>query len=304
MSKNIAVVTGTTGFLGKKITHTLLEADFEVRSISRQWDQFKRQNISNKAIKLFGTSDSEIESATKDVNYFFNGAVIYDRPEFSDELINDVNVELPLRIIKTLTNQVNDVTCILGDTFFRKFPPNATRQIRYTESKNRLQKELARLTLNDSIRIAMLQIEQMYGPNDNPSKVIPRLTRQMLDNIDRIALTAGVQQRDFIYIDDVANAAKKIFSSQDWEGRIVVECGTGKSIQVKEVFKTIHKLSNSKSILGYGDLKEDQDIERSEANNLWLINRGWEPQVTLDKGLKKLVEAAKAIRHNNERCKK
>lgn len=285
----IAVVTGVTGFIGARVVTALLESGATVRAITSGSTPPDRLGEHQSQVSWFGTSDHDLDQATAGATHFFNWAVVYDRAEFPDSLIDDVNVRLPMRILQRLRSQDGPVTCILGDTFFRKFPPHATRQARYTRSKLLLIDEVDRFELGHRMRIAHLQIEQVYGSGEALTKVLPFMTSRMLANVERIALTPGSQRRDFVHADDVTRAAMIVMAAADWQGKLVVECGSGDSHTVRSVFERLHLLADSTSSLGFGDLPNDQSIDASNADTAWLRLHGWCPSMSLDEGLSALV---------------
>jgi len=284
---NTALITGATGFLGSALAKRLVQDGFKVRALSSGIGKKNTLNISEK-IEWFPISEEGIAAAIPGVTHFFNFAVIYDRPIYSDELINQVNVVLPLKILSALEFGNTPVICVLGDSFYRKYPYTATAQVRYTRSKNILANSVMALSNRSANCYAMLLIEQLYGPGDRLDKVFPRVIYQLLDNFPRIPLTEGWQSRDFIHIADVIDAIMFIARTK-WSGVIDVGCGSGISTQVRSVFKKLKTLTLSSSVLGFGDLPADQSIDNSIADIGWLQEQGWSCNISLDDGLKDFV---------------
>lgn len=280
----IALVTGATGFIGSALVERLLREGFEVRALtSGSADTQKISSIYDR-IRWFPVSNDGIVAAIPGVTHFFNFAVIYDRPQFSDELIHEVNVALPLRILSALKTSKIPVVCILGDSFYRKYPYNFTAQERYTRSKDMFAKSVWSLMDGGDNRFALLLIEQVYGPGESLDKAYPRVIKELLANASRIPLTHGNQRRDFIHISDVIDAVMLIARSH-WLGVVEVGCGSGASTSVRSVFVRLKDLTHSTSVLGFGDLPSDQSISDSIANINWLKKQGWLCKISLESGL-------------------
>lgn len=294
----VAVVTGGTGFVGSRLVQALLRQGANVRLVSSGTAKRDRSLELDERVTWFGLSDVDLDLAIDGATHLFNFAVAYDRPAIDDETISAINVELPMRLISRLRKRGNPATCILGDSFFRKFPPEATRQVRYTCSKNELVNRLKDVATDSSLRLALLQIEQVFGPGEAFTKALPNVTQQMVAGVPHISLTTGLQTRDFVYVDDVVEAALTIAGSR-WEGCVVVECGSGTAIPVREVFEQILQITRSKSTLGFGDIKMEQAIAGSVADITWLRQHGWTPRTTLQDGLKMLVEDVQSRVHGS-----
>lgn len=282
-----AVVTGGTGFIGRHLVQALLLRGWTVNLlVSGNVCEYSKINYVD-GVKWFGSSDDDLDEALVSATHFFNFAVLYDRSTVSDVSLRAVNVELPLRILRKLDSLGGQVTCILGDTFFRKFPISATQQSRYTRSKCELASDLIAMCKKldpGALRVAMLQIEQVYGPGEAFTKVLPNIARQMLEHAPIIALTHGRQLRDFIHVADVITAILCIADSE-WHGLQVVQCGTGFPTPLRDVLQELRILTKSTSILGFGNLPSNQTIDSSFANIEWLSHQGWSPQISLKDGL-------------------
>lgn len=284
-----AIVTGGTGFVGSRLVRALLRQGARVRILSSGTAPRDPALEHDPRLSWFGLDDAAIDRAADGVTHFFNFAVAYDRPSIDDRTIAAVNVELPLRVMSRLAQGGAPVRCILGDTFFRKFMPEATHQVRYTRSKAELVERLDAMTEHPMLRVALLQIEQVYGPGEAFTKAFPSVTQQMVKNMPRIAMTSGHQGRDFVYVDDVVDAALTV-ATADWEGLRLVECGSGVATPVRRAFEIIHEIIGSASVLGFGDIQAGQAIATSHADTAWLRRHGWTSRTTLHDGLRRLVD--------------
>lgn len=137
----------------------------------------------------------------------------------------------------------------------------------------------------------------MYGPHDNfdpkSSHVIPALILKFQnainDHIDNVEIWgSGNASREFLYVDDCANAIK--LAVQNYNSSDFINIGTGSEI-------TIHELAYKiKHLMGYnGDIVFNKDYPDGQPRRCLDISRAknklsWKPRVTLDQGLKLTIE--------------
>jgi len=96
-----------------------------------------------------------------------------------------------------------------------------------------------------------LRFFNVYGPNQNSdspySAVIPIFIRQMKKNLP-VTINGGYQTRDFIYVNDVIKIMTLAMSYLQKRKIInVINVGTGKSININNLYKLIKKKLSSQS---------------------------------------------------------
>lgn len=136
----------------------------------------------------------------------------------------------------------------------------------------------------------------LYGPNDNfhPDKchVIPGLIHKFLhakeNKIDTVeAWGDGSPTREFLYVDDLADAS--VFLMQNYDSPEHINVGSDVEITIKELSKIIQ------DEIGYeGEIFWNKDkpngTPRRKLDNSKLFDLGWKPQVTFEEGLAKTIE--------------
>jgi len=133
----------------------------------------------------------------------------------------------------------------------------------------------------------------LYGPNDNydlnNSHVLPALIRKFheakIENKDKVEIWGtGSPMREFLYVDDLAQACHYLMLNHN--GSEIINVGTGKDISIKDLAYIV------KDVLEYeGDIYFNTDMPDGTPRKLLDISKilelGWEPKTGLRTGIKK-----------------
>jgi len=131
----------------------------------------------------------------------------------------------------------------------------------------------------------------VFGPGDDfgleDSHVIAALIRKMhqakIDGAQTVEVWgSGSPRREFIFVDDVADAA--IFLMQSYSDPTPVNLGNGSEISIKNIAELIRKVVGYNGQLRFDPTKPDgmplKALDSSE-----LMAMGWRPKVSLQRGL-------------------
>lgn len=280
------LLTGATGFLGSQIAKKLSEGN-KIFALVREHSNVNITNLRGNEIKVISTENlfSLLSENTFDV--VIHSATEYGRNGNLKTEVYEANVILPSIILSSLKA---GTVFINIDTFQSKFE-ETTYYRDYSDSKKIFKNHGKKVSSYRNIKFINCFIEHMYGINDKSNKFIPFIIKECLNN-ENINLSSGEQKRDFIYVEDVSNAIKKIVDNLENLSMIEdFEIGRGETISIKEMVMLIHKLTKSKSKLNFGILPHRTgEIMYSKANNEKLKKIGWEPQYYLEKGVNKTID--------------
>jgi nucleoside-diphosphate-sugar epimerase len=134
----------------------------------------------------------------------------------------------------------------------------------------------------------------MYGEKDSNKKFITYIIQELLENKKKIDLTEGTQERNFIYIDDVVNAYKKIVKKEKGfvNGYHEYEIGTDKNITIKCLVKKIKKITkNEKTDLNFGAKKYRLNELMKSSNDFTKFKKefDWEAKIDIEEGLRRTI---------------
>lgn len=136
----------------------------------------------------------------------------------------------------------------------------------------------------------------LYGPNDNydleTSHVLPALIRKFheakVNNSEVVEIWGtGTPLREFLYVDDMADAC--VFLMENYDGEQHVNIGTGKEVSIRELAETV------KSVVGFdGKLVFNSDMPDGTPRKLTNVDKlnslGWKYKVELKEGIKMAYE--------------
>lgn len=135
-----------------------------------------------------------------------------------------------------------------------------------------------------------------YGEGDSfdpqNSHVIPALIqkyyRAKLDNTPKIELWgSGKAMREFIYVDDLANAC--VFLMDNYSDYEHVNVGTGSEISIYDLAKLISKVVGFEGEIVTDPSKPDGKM-RNFIDSSKLASLGWKPKYTMESGVRRLFD--------------
>ena len=284
------LITGANGFLGSFITK-LMVLKHEVTIVEKGDRIFNRISDVESQLKIYDFDTCDLEKIFTDNKFdiIIHTATDYGRDlnQIRDQIIT--NVVFPINLVQ-LAIKFNVRTFINTDTFFNSNYLNYAYLGNYTLSKKQLTEWL--FFFSDKIQVVNMKLQHIYGPTDSQLKFVMHMIKCMSENVTELDVTKGEQKRDFIFIDDVANAFKKVIENLDFfeNGFTTVEVGTGESIKVKDFLNVIRKLTNSKTKLNFGALPyREGEIMNSKANTNILNRLDWQHKVSLKEGLNRII---------------
>lgn len=132
----------------------------------------------------------------------------------------------------------------------------------------------------------------LYGPGDNfherESHVVPALIRKIHEarqaNAQSVEIWGtGSPRREFLHVDDCADALVHLM--QHYSAEEHVNVGTGQDVTIRELAEMIARIGDYSGTFTYDDSKPD-GTPRKLLDVTRLKQLGWEPQITLEAGLR------------------
>lgn len=174
------------------------------------------------------------------------------------------------------------------------FPADENHPLRpispYGITKLTTEKYLYYYNVEFNLTYAVLRYANVYGPRQNPhgeAGVVAIFTNKMLKGEKPIINGDGTQTRDFVYVGDVVRANLLALNKIENE---IYNIGTGIETDINTLFRIIRNYINPDIPEEHGPAKPGEQ-KRSCLSYLKIKSAlGWEPQVTIEEGLKKTVD--------------
>jgi UDP-glucose 4-epimerase len=302
------VVTGGAGFIGSHLCRTLLEKGAKV-TVFDNLSSGKLDNIIDlmdlglKFVEEDIRDSEKIEQETKNCNAIFHLAAQSSVP-FSmkdpkeDCLINVVGTVSVLEAARKNRARVvfASSSAVYGNPNVKPtpetFPPNPIAF--YGLTKLLGEKYCQFYKENFGLEVVMLRIFNVYGPNCHGA--INDFLIKLRKNPDKLeVLGTGRQARDFIYVSDMVNFLIKAATFPTAAGE-VFNVGTGITTTVSDLAKILTNLMGLRNVDIYfkGGQAWKGDMDITLADNRKAVNMlKWTPQVSLEQGLKKIINSKK-----------
>ena len=136
-----------------------------------------------------------------------------------------------------------------------------------------------------------VQPSNVYGPRDNfnpqTSHVIAGLIRRFheakVGEKERIECWgSGSARREFIYVEDLADAL--IFLMNNYDDSEIINVGVGRDVSIKELVAHIVDVVGYEGEVGW-DTSKPEGMKQRLLDTTKLKELGWKPRTTLDNGL-------------------
>lgn len=304
------LVTGGAGFIGSTVVDKLILNEHEV-SVVDNLSTGKRGNVNN-AAKFYEVDLRNFDSLAavfekeKPEAVFHLAAQINVRSSIKDPAYDaSVNVLGSLNLLECCRKYgVKKVIysssggAVYGEP--KELPVRESHPIsplsQYGASKYAVEKYLDVYGALYGFEFVILRYGNVYGPRQDPlgeAGVIAIFTNKMLSNEALLINDNGDQTRDFVYVEDVAEA--NILALEKGKNKEAYNIGTGKPSSVNDIVHGLEKAISSKAVCRNlnaipGEVKHIySDISKARSH------LGFEPKTDLESGLAKTVQWAKSI---------
>ena len=280
------LLTGAGGFLGSALARRWLDAGHEVHAIVRPASRLDRlaavrgriilhvAAVPDDAARVFG----EVR-----LDALVHAACAYGRAGETPRQVFDANLGLGIALLQAILDGGVHVDVLNTGSVLE---PEVSL---YALSKRQFSDWGARLATQSPrrLRFVDLRLQHMYGPGDDASKFTTHVLRSCARHEPVLALTAGEQRRDFLFIDDVVAAYDAVLACvAAFAPHETIDVGSGDAPTVREFVELAHRVSGSRTRLDFGAVPyRAHEAMLCRADTTRLRALGWRPAFGLESGL-------------------
>ncbi|MFQ5690918.1 MAG: NAD-dependent epimerase/dehydratase family protein [Gemmatimonadota bacterium] len=304
------IVLGATGFIGRWVARRLCEAGADVhlfvRSLERAEALFAAFGVTGTYVQ---TDLSEVETLRRQLRELrpsvtFNlagyGVDRAERDEATAWLLNSRLVGVLCGALRTARDSAWPGAAIVhagsaleygrvGGHLSETGPARPSSL--YGRAKLAGTLRLRRLCRGQRLPGVTARLFSVYGPGEHANRLLPSLVR-LAGTEKSLPLTAGLQRRDFTYVEDVAEGLIRLGLARAEPGE-VVNLATGKLTTVRRFCTTAcAALSVSVSRLRFGELPTRPEEMAHDPVSVERLRRltNWCPQTPVPEGIARTIE--------------
>ena len=292
------LLTGAAGFVGSRVARVLLREGCEVHACVRSDPNGRLDEI---------LPDLRLESLDLRATGELEALVSRIRPELAVHCAwyatpgtyltsaeNRVHVEIGLALARALAAAGARRLIGIGTCFeyapsleaLSEDSPLLPKSV-YAQSKLELARALEHMSADAQIDVAWARLFYLYGPYEDERRLVPTVIRALLE-LKPARTTSGQQLRDFLHVDDVAEALWAVARSGS-SGPVNI--GSGRPTAVRSLVLELARIVGHPELIELGAVPQAADDPPAVwADNGRLIEEcGWSPRFSLEAGLRDTV---------------
>src|SRR6188508_1185671 len=306
-----AVVTGGAGFLGSHLCEYLLEQGNRVLCV----DNLETSSLENlehlrdDAFVFLNHDMVDHLEIEEPVDAVYHLAALASPIDYLRQPLHSLKVgsygthhALGLAKFKRARFLLASTSEVYGDpqvhpqpeTYWGHVNPVGPRGV-YDEAKRYAEALTMAYHRQQGVNTAIVRIFNTYGPRMRAydGRAIPTFMRQALENKPLTVFGQGSQTRSFCYVDDLVRGISLLATSEE---HLPVNLGNPREFTILELAETVIRVAESSSEIVFEALPvDDPQIRQPDITRAKQL-LGWEPEVELEDGLRKMLPTLEQVR--------
>ena len=298
------LITGSTGFIGSAVLRQALAAGHEVGVLLRPGHAAPRTDspasTSPASPAVTALTGSMAQPPWEDLRRFSPDTLIHcawiatpgvylESPE--NELHAQWSEALALGLVEQGLQQLVVLgTCIeyrMGSARLHETETPLEPTTPYARAKDQLRRRLVeRLADHPGVRLAWGRVFYPYGEGEHPARLCSSLISSLRRG-DEVVLKTPESTKDYIHISDLAGAILRVAEAHV-DGP--VNLGTGEGVTIREIAERLATLLGRPDRVRVSNSAAPDPLGFIVADAGRLRKLGWEPKVTLESGLRRLID--------------
>ena len=307
------LVTGSAGFIGSKVSEMLLEEGYQVVGVDnindyydiklklwrldylKKYDNFKfyKFDIENyeelKSVFQLNCPEAVINLAARTgVRYSLENPFIYLSANAGGnlnllELCREYGV--PKFVLASTSSLYAGQKMPFRENLSVNMPISP-----YAASKKAAETMAYTYHYLHGLDVTILRYFTVYGPAGRPDMATFRFIKWIMEGVPLEIYGDGQQERDFTYVDDIARGTIRALKPLGYE---IINLGNNHPYKLSEAIKLMEKYIGEEARFEYKEFhKADMQATWADIDKaLGLLE--WQPQVSLEEGIKRTVEWTK-----------
>jgi nucleoside-diphosphate-sugar epimerase len=298
MKRSFVVVTGAAGFIGRHVVQASVAAGYQVLAVDRVAAVYPDGVISH--VADLADPSALIPEGIAGSKGFILVHCAWDMRRDGGYALQVEQVRLLAGLLDEWTSRGLQRLIGLGSSeeygarsgWIHEYDPPMMPLSPYGLAKYSAGLMVQAWSARSGISAIWLRPFLVYGPGQTGNQMLPYAVAQARKG-EIAEFTDGMQERDFVYIDDLAAAIGKAIAAES-KGYQVLNIGVGEPVKVREVLEYLSKQLNAERLFQYGvrprrtGEPERQYADSSRAKEL--LN--WRPEVGWQEGVRMMVRGS------------
>ncbi len=304
------VVTGAGGFIGSHLVERLAETGADVTAFVR-YNSLNRSGFLDTTtaagqarVRSGDITDLEtVRSVVRGADSVFHLAALVGIPysyAHPSEVVEvntggTLNVLIAAREAEVRRVVVTSTSEVYGSALFTPMTEGHPKQPQSPYSASKIAADALALSFHYSfgLGVSIVRPFNTYGPRQSDRAIIPTIAAQALSGAGEIVLGNLRPRRDLTFVSDTVEGFVAMAESEQTLG-VEVNLGSGRSISIGELAERIVRLTGRNVAIRQDEQRirpessEVRDLVADASRARELV--GWEPRVSLDEGLSRVIE--------------
>lgn len=302
-----ALVTGGAGFIGSNITEMLVEQGVDVVVLDDLYlgEEGNLSEVRDQIKFIEGTvlDTEKVEEAVEGCDVVFHQAARSSSPMHKENPAEGarVNVEGFVNVCEAaIEEDVEKVVYASTSSMYGSVKPPHKEDMDlepvnlYTASKMSREMYAKCYSYTEKIETTGLRYFSVFGPHEKGkgkyANVVTQFLWKMMDDEQPVIWGDGTQERDFVFVKDVAKANILAAETERELDGEVFNIGRGNPVTFNQVVDKLNEALDKNIEAEKVENPRDKYVQEHKADNSKAKEiLGWEPEYTFEEGLEKAV---------------